>query len=100
MAGLRALQNGQLGKTRQQIDERRAWARIAPHLLRPLPFLIGTYRRTKRSRSALRAGFAAYDLVGRHRNAGVPAELHLPEGATRIRRDDTTTVSRRRRSAD
>jgi hypothetical protein len=48
--------------------------------VRPLPFLIGTYRFTKRSRLALRAGFAAYDLIGRRRNVDVPTELHLPKG--------------------
>jgi glycerol-3-phosphate dehydrogenase len=76
--GLRALQGGHLRKTRQQIAERRAWAIIAPHLLRPLPFLIGTYRWTRRSRLALRAGFKLYDVIGRHRNRGVSPELHIP----------------------
>jgi glycerol-3-phosphate dehydrogenase len=69
--GLRALEHGQIGKVRQQIAERRTWARIAPHLLRPLPFLIGTYRWTRRSRWMLKAGFAAYDFLGRSRNAHV-----------------------------
>lgn len=77
--GLRALESGRIGKAREQIDERRAWARIAPHLVRPLPFLIGTYRFTKRSRWLLRAGFAAYQVLGRRRNVDVPAELHLPK---------------------
>jgi glycerol-3-phosphate dehydrogenase len=88
--GLRALHNGQLGKTRQQVNERRTWARIAPHLVRPLPFLVGTYAGTSRSRPALRLGFALYDLVGRDRDAGVPVELHLPharlESATTTRK--------------
>lgn len=78
--GLRALQSGQLRKCREQIHERRTWARIAPHLVRPLPFLIGTYRGTKRSRIAVRAGFKAYDLIGRDRNRDVLPELHLPKG--------------------
>jgi glycerol-3-phosphate dehydrogenase len=78
--GLRALQTGHLRKCHEQIQERRAWARIAPHLIRPLPFLIGTYRATKRSRLAVRAGFKAYDLIGRGRNDGVMPELHLPNG--------------------
>ena len=78
--GLRALQSGQLRKCREQIHERRAWARIAPHLVRPLPFLLGTYRGTKRSRLAVRAGFKLYDLIGRDRNRGVLPELHLPNG--------------------
>jgi len=76
--GLRALQGGNLLKARRQIRERRTWAIIAPHLVRPLPFLMGTYRRPKRSRTALRLGFAVYDTLGRSRNAGVPPELHLP----------------------
>lgn len=78
--GLRALQSGQIRKCREQIVERRAWARIAPHLLRPLPFLIGTYRGTKRARFVVRTGFRIYDLIGRSRNEGVLPELHLPKG--------------------
>ena len=78
--GLRALQSGHIRKCQEQIRERRAWARIAPHLLRPLPFLIGTYRGTRRSRTAVRLGFKLYDFVGRSRNANVLPELHLPNG--------------------
>ena len=78
--GLRALQGGHLQKARRQIHERRTWALIAPHLLRPLPFLIGTYRWTPRSRWAIKAGFALYDQLGRRRNANVSPELHLPKG--------------------
>ena len=76
--GLRALQSGNVAKTREQIRERRTWARIAPHLLRPLPFLVGTYRWSKRSRTLMRVGFKLYDTIGRSRNAGVAPELHVP----------------------
>jgi glycerol-3-phosphate dehydrogenase len=78
--GLRALQSGHVRKCREQMVERRAWARIAPHLLTPLPFLIGTYRGTRRARLIIRAGFKIYDAIGRSRNAGVLPELHLPKG--------------------
>lgn len=78
--GLRALQSRDLAKTRSQIAERRTWARIAPHLIRPLPFLFGTYRHLKRSRLLVRTGFRLYDLLASHRNDGVTAELHLPNG--------------------
>ncbi|MEO6223737.1 MAG: FAD-dependent oxidoreductase, partial [Vicinamibacterales bacterium] len=77
--GLRALQAMDIRKVREQIRERRAWARIAPHLLRPLPFMVGTYRGTKRSRLVMRAGFKLYDVIGRKRNLGVLPELHLPK---------------------
>lgn len=87
--GLRSLQSGNLLKARRQILERRTWAVIAPHLVRPLPFLIGTYRGTKRSRMALRLGLAVYDVLGRSRNAGVTPELHLPHA-----RLETPTAAR------
>lgn len=88
--GLRALQSGQVRKCREHIAERRMWAQIAPHLVRPLPFLIGTYRGTKRSRTAVRAGFALYDLIGRQRNRDVTPELRLPDG-----RLESVAVTRR-----
>jgi glycerol-3-phosphate dehydrogenase len=77
--GWHALERGDIRGTRRMIAERRTWARIAPHLLRPLPFLLGTYRWTRRSRVMIRAGFAAYDVLGRARNIGVSPELHLPK---------------------
>lgn len=76
--GLRSLQSGRIGYARQSIHERRALARIAPRLLRPLPFMIGTYRSVIRSRLALRAAFRLDRWLGRHRNDGVEPELHLP----------------------
>jgi glycerol-3-phosphate dehydrogenase len=76
--GLRALQTGHLAKTLRQIDERRTWARLAPHLITPLPFLVGTYGWTTQSRLALKLGFTLYDRLGRRRNQGIPTELHVP----------------------
>src|SRR5262245_10880661 len=76
--GLRSLQTGRVGYARESILERRALARIAPRLLRPLPFLIGTYRSLVKNRLALRAGFRVDRVLGRDRNEGVEPELHLP----------------------
>lgn len=76
--GLRSLQSASLGRARESIRERRALARIAPWLLRPLPFLLGTYRSATRSRLALRTAFAMDKWLGRHRNDGLEPELHLP----------------------
>lgn len=76
--GLRSLQSGRVDRARQGIFERRALARIAPWLLRPLPFITGTYRSVVRNRVALRAAFKIDEWLGRHRNAGVEPELHLP----------------------
>jgi glycerol-3-phosphate dehydrogenase len=76
--GLRALQSLSLRRAREGVRERRALARIAPWLLRPLPFIVGTYRSWTRSRLALRGAFAIDRWIGRHRNEGVEPELHLP----------------------
>ena len=77
--GLRSLQSLSFRKARAAVRERRALARIAPWLLRPLPFIIGTYRSATRGRLALRAAFAIDDWIGRKRNEGLEPELHLPK---------------------
>lgn len=76
--GLRSLQSLRLDRAREGIRERRAFGRIAPWLLRPMPFVMGTYRSLAQGRTAVRAGFAADRWLGWHRNAGVERELHLP----------------------
>jgi glycerol-3-phosphate dehydrogenase len=76
--GLRSLQSGRLGYAREAIQERRALALMAPRLLRPLPFLVGTYRSAIKNRVVLRAAFRLDRFLGRHRNEGVEPELHLP----------------------
>src|SRR6185369_16733325 len=76
--GLRSLGSGHVGRAREAIRERRALARIAPWFLRPLPFLIGTYRSVTKSRLALRAAFKVDGWLGRRRNERLEPELHLP----------------------
>lgn len=77
--GLRSLGSLQIARARESIRERRTLARIAPWFLRPLPFLIGTYRSVAKNRLALRAAFTLDAWLGRHRNDGVEPELHLPK---------------------
>ena len=76
--GLRSLQSFSVRRAREAIRERRALARMAPWLLRPLPFLLGTYRSLKRNRVVLRGAFAVDRWLSRDRNDGVEPELHLP----------------------
>lgn len=76
--GLRSLQSLRLDRARDAILERRALARIAPWLLRPMPFIVGTYTSLTKSRLALRAAFALDGWLGKRRNDGVERELHLP----------------------
>ena len=76
--GLRSLGSGRLDLARESIRERRTLARIAPRLLRPLPFIVGTYRSVTRGRLALRAAFQIDKWLARKRNDGLEPELHLP----------------------
>jgi len=76
--GLRSLQSASLRRARESILERRALARIAPWFLRPLPFIVATYRSIARGRLAFRVAFKLDRWLGRDRNAGVEPELHLP----------------------
>ena len=78
--GLRYLQTGDLKRMRESILERRTLARLAPHLLGLLPFLMPTYRKVTRSRLAMWVAFQADALIGSDRNDGVTPRLHLPAG--------------------
>jgi len=91
--GLRSLQALDLGQMRRFIRERRALARIAPHLVRPLPFVVPTTTRLKRSRLAMQVALALNDLVARDRNEGLadPA-LHLPAGRV-VSRDEALRLN-------
>jgi glycerol-3-phosphate dehydrogenase len=87
--GLRSLQALDLSQMRRFIRERRALARLAPHLVRPLPFVIPTTRHPKRSRLVMRLALAINDLVARDRNDDLPdPDLHLPRGRV-LSRDET-----------
>jgi glycerol-3-phosphate dehydrogenase len=78
--GLRSLQTGDLGKFRQAIRERRTLARIAPHHVRPISFLLPTRRSLTRGRLAMRAAFLLDALLSADRNAGLPPAMRLPAG--------------------
>ena len=62
-SGVRALQSGNVAALRRFVRERRALSRIVPHLVRPLPFVIPTYRRVSRNRILARLYFALSDWL-------------------------------------
>src|SRR3954470_5557583 len=78
--GLRYLQTLDLRRARESIRERRTVARIAPHLVQPLPFALPLYRSLTRGKLAMRAGFLLDRVVASGRNRGVPPALRLPGG--------------------
>jgi glycerol-3-phosphate dehydrogenase len=66
--GLRYLEMLDFALVRMDLTERETLLRIAPHLVKPLEFLLPFYNRGWLERSRLKAGLMLYDLLsGRHR---------------------------------
>src|SRR5207244_2800108 len=67
--GLRYLELFDVGLVRESLTERERLGRLAPHLVRPLPFLVPIYRDSSRSLIKVRLGLKLYDWLtpGRHR---------------------------------
>lgn len=61
--GLRYLEQGDFGLVRESLRERERLLRAAPHLVRPLRFLLPIYAGTKVSKWRLRLGLLAYDVL-------------------------------------
>src|SRR5438067_1500326 len=61
--GLRYLELLDFGLVREDLRERELLLRLAPHLVRPLQFLMPIYRRGRRYGLKLRAGMLLYDLL-------------------------------------
>jgi glycerol-3-phosphate dehydrogenase len=61
--GLRYLELFDFGLVRESLRERERLARLAPHLVRPLPFLVPVYRGAKRGMFMIRVGMKLYDLL-------------------------------------
>ncbi len=61
--GLRYLELFDFGLVRESLRERERLRRLAPHLVRPLPFLVPIYRRGSRSLVKVRIGLALYDWL-------------------------------------
>ncbi|MEM6482339.1 MAG: glycerol-3-phosphate dehydrogenase/oxidase [Pseudomonadota bacterium] len=81
--GMRYLQHADVARLRGSARARRAYLKIAPHLVRPLPILVPTYGRLGlKSKFALRTAFALYDALTPDRNRGIsdPARK-IPPGS-------------------
>ena len=61
--GLRYLELFDVGLVRESLRERERLGRLAPHLVRPLPFLVPIYRDSSRSLIKVRIGLKLYDWL-------------------------------------
>ena len=85
--GLRSLQRGNLREMRSFIQDRRAFLRMAPHLVEPITFAVPTTRGLSRHRLAMRAALILNDLVAADRNRGLDPARRLPAGRV-VSRDE------------
>jgi glycerol-3-phosphate dehydrogenase len=76
--GLRHLQRADFGQARESMRERRALLRIAPEIVRPLPFLVPIHGHGPRGREAFAVALRLHDLVGHDRNHGLPEARRIP----------------------
>jgi glycerol-3-phosphate dehydrogenase len=68
--GIRYLEQGALRLVYEAVHERYLLSRIAPHLVRPLPFLFPIYRGDRREKWKIRAGMILYDLLAGSKRIG------------------------------
>ena len=61
--GLRYLEHGEIGLVFESVSERRVQTRVAPHLVRPLPFLIPIYKGSKPGLELMNFGLWIYDSL-------------------------------------
>jgi glycerol-3-phosphate dehydrogenase len=81
--GLRYLQMGDIGLVRESHAERRALVeRVAPHLVRPLTFLVPVYRGGPHRSATIAAGLLMYSLLGGLRHGR--SRMVGPEVARRL----------------
>lgn len=60
--GLRYLEHYEFSLVRESLSDRERLLEIAPHLVRPLPFVVPVYNHSRRGPTKIRLGMALYDL--------------------------------------
>ncbi len=61
--GLRYLEHGEIGLVFESVSERRVQTRVAPHLVRPLPFLVPIFKDSKPGLEIMNIGLWIYDSL-------------------------------------
>jgi glycerol-3-phosphate dehydrogenase len=90
--GLRYLQHADLGRMRESIRERARLLRVAPHLVRPLPFVLPTYGLGLHSTTVMRTALLLNDLIGFDRSTGAMPDRRIPPGRVIGRADIAALV--------
>jgi glycerol-3-phosphate dehydrogenase len=76
--GTRYLEHCEFGLVREALRERRLLLKLAPHLTRPLPFMIPIYEDTPVSAALIRLGMLFYDFLSFDKNWGAFDDKRFP----------------------
>lgn len=79
--GLRYLEQFQFHLVRQALAERRVLTSVAPHLVRPLRFVVPIWKHSRVGRLRLSAGLTLYDLLA---GSGQPVDPHRSFSAGKL----------------
>jgi glycerol-3-phosphate dehydrogenase len=86
--GIRYLQHADIIRARASCNERSAFLRTAPHLVKPLPIAIPTYGHGRRGKLFLSAGMRAFDILTCDRNRGIFDEERRIKSAAFLSRSE------------
>ncbi|MBW1808889.1 MAG: glycerol-3-phosphate dehydrogenase/oxidase [Deltaproteobacteria bacterium] len=76
--GLRYLKNGEVFLVRESLRERRIMQTIAGHLVRPIPFMVPTYKKGGNRKWLIKAGMIIYDLLSYDRKRLEDPDQRIP----------------------
>ncbi|MCX7998082.1 MAG: glycerol-3-phosphate dehydrogenase/oxidase [Leptospiraceae bacterium] len=74
--GLRYLKNLEFGLVRESLRERHYLARISPHALRPLGYLLPVY--SYKDKAVIKLGLTLYDILSFGKNFRISEDLKIP----------------------
>ncbi|MFT4629201.1 MAG: glycerol-3-phosphate dehydrogenase [Arenicella sp.] len=78
--GIRYLQHLNFKRSLESINEQKYWLETAPHLVKPLPFLMPTYGWGMRGPIAMRIGIRMFECLGMGRNKRLQPASRLLRG--------------------
>lgn len=87
--GIRYLENLNFGLVKESLKERATQLEKAPHLVKPIPFIIPVYKKDKRPLWMMKLGVLLYDKlagsnsIGKHRSLGADEIARLVPGIKR-----------------
>jgi glycerol-3-phosphate dehydrogenase len=90
--GIRYIQHADVWRLRASCRERSTFLRLAPHLVKPLPFLIPTYGLGKSSKWLLGTGMLLYDTLSADRNLRMRDRNHRIRWTRFFDRDETLAL--------